>query len=109
LFAGALRESNTLPRDYVVKIAGGGNMFPEQLANPGCRDGTCTGARRSDCQSVGCMNIAVARELLSAGGYTIASENVGGRGSRQVIFELATGDVWVKRGAAMASGPRVAA
>jgi chemotaxis protein CheD len=109
LFAGALRATNTLPHEYIVKLAGGGNMFPDQLTPSACRDGGCTDARRSGCQSIGCKNIGVARTLLGGAGFAIASENVGGHGSRQVIFELWSGEVWVRRGAAMSAGSQVAA
>jgi len=108
LFADALRDADTRPQDYIVKITGGGHMFPEQLANTGCRDGGCTSARRAGCQSVGCQNICAARLLLRGAGYGIAAEHVGGQGSRRVVFELWSGDVWVKRGAARA-GAQVAA
>ena len=84
-------------------------MFPDQIMPPGCRDGTCKSERRAGCQSVGCKNIWVARELLAAAGYTVAAENVGGEGSRKVILDLATGDVWVRRSAALASAFVVAA
>jgi len=104
LFADALRDTNTLPQEYVVKIAGGGHMFPEQLANTDCRDGGCTSAQRVSCQSVGCKNICAARMLLRDAGYSIAAEHVGGEGSRRLVFELWSGDLWVKRGAARAAG-----
>jgi chemotaxis protein CheD len=109
LFADALCATNTLPHEYIVKVAGGGNMFPDQLTPAACRDGGCTDARRGGCQSIGCRNIGAARELLDAAGFVIASESVGGQGSRQVIFELWSGEVWVKRGAAMSAGSQVAA
>ncbi len=109
LFASALSATNTRPRDYVVRIIGGGNMFPDQLTPAACRNDSCTDVRRSGCQSIGCRNIGVARSLLLAAGFVIASENVGGQGSRQVIFELWSGDVWIRRGAAMSAGSRVAA
>jgi len=104
LFEGALRRSQTRPCDYVVRIAGGGNMFPEQVASAQCRDGGCSPERRVVCQSVGCRNIVAARTLLHDAGFCIASENVGGEGSRLVKFELWSGEVWLKRGAAMRPG-----
>lgn len=109
LFTQALNASDTHPHEFIVKIAGGGNMFPAQMAGSACPNGACSTARRSACQSVGCRNIGIAHTLLGAGGFAIAAEHVGGDGSRQVIFELATGDVWIKRGAPMTSVPRVAA
>jgi chemotaxis receptor (MCP) glutamine deamidase CheD len=45
--------------------------------------------------------------LLAAHGFTIAMENIGGLGSRQVTFDLETGLVSVKRGAALAMPPTV--
>jgi chemotaxis protein CheD len=109
LYADALRATNTLPREYIVKVAGGGNMFPDQLTPAACRNGGCVDARRSGCPSIGCKNIGVARALLGAAGFVIESENVGGHGSRQVIFELWSGEVWIKRGAAMSTGSQAAA
>ncbi len=84
-------------------------MFPDALTSAACRDGGCCDARRGACQSIGCKNIEVARKLLDAAGFAIASENVGGHGSRQVIFELWSGELWIKRGAAMSAGSQVAA
>jgi chemotaxis protein CheD len=108
LFARALETSGTVAQDYVVKVAGGGNMFPDHVQPTGCRDTVCPAARRADCQSIGCKNITIARTLLGGAGFAITSEDVGGHGSRRVLFELRSGDVWVKRGAPMAAGSRVA-
>jgi chemotaxis protein CheD len=108
-FMDALRLTQTMPRDYVVKIAGGGNMFPQQLAGGNCRACACNEGRYDSCATVGCKNIHAARTLLQAHGFHIAAENVGGEGSRQVILELWSGNVWVRRGAAMAGGSEAAA
>jgi len=107
-FAASLRATQSLSRDYVVKLTGGGNMFPDHLMYAECRQSGCSDARRAVCPGVGCMNILSARSLLAAGGFAIAAENVGGRGSRQVIFELWSGEVFVKRGAAMANSAKSA-
>jgi CheD chemotactic sensory transduction len=110
---GTVRRCTARERHAAAEIhrenAGGGNMFPDQLTPSGCRDGGRTEARRGACQSVGCRNIGVARALLDAAGFVIASANVGGHGSRQVAFELWSGDLWVRRGAAMTAGAQVAA
>lgn len=108
LFAAALRATHTLPNEYVVKIAGGGQMFPESLPHSDCPTRGCDGARRANCLSVGCQNICAARHLLKAAGYVIAAENVGGQGSRRVVFDLRSGDLWLKRGAAMPDGQAAA-
>jgi chemotaxis protein CheD len=98
LFETALSKTQTLASDYVIKVAGGGNMFPDQSKNSGCRAGNCDDESRTDCRSIGCNNIKAARSLLDGAGFSIASESVGGHGSRQVIFNLSTGDVFVRRG-----------
>ncbi len=103
LFSRALLKSGTRPADYVVKIVGGGNMFPGQLLRGGCEGKRCSAARMTECQSVGCKNISAARTLLGAQGFRIAAENVGGRGSRQVVFDLSCGDLWIKHGKAITS------
>jgi len=109
MFGAALRASQTRPSEYIVKVAGGGNMFPAQMMTAECRSGGCPETRRAQCASVGCKNICAARALLTAAGYVIQSENVGGQGSRQLMFDLWSGDVWVKRGAAMSPGAQAAA
>jgi chemotaxis protein CheD len=109
LFAEALRATSTQPHEYIVRLAGGGNMFPDALTPAACRDGGCSDTRRGTCQSIGCKNIGVARTLLDAAGFVVASENVGGHGSRQVIFELWSGEMWVRRGAALSAASQVAA
>jgi chemotaxis protein CheD len=108
-FAETLRANQTLPGEYVVKITGGGHMFPEYLLDIACRKGACLDARRGACESIGCKNICAARTLLADAGYLIRAEDVGGHGSRQLIFELWTGDTLVRRGESMSSLPRAVA
>ena len=66
-----------------AKIFGGGDMFPSQKGNWN--------------DSVGHRNGEAARELLSMHGIQVASEHLFGEGHRQVVFEVATGDVWVRQ------------
>ena len=109
LFADELRAAGTSATNYVVKVFGGGNMFPHQLTNADCRNESCDDARREVCPSVGCQNIRVAHDLLRSGGFSIALEDVGGHGSRQLMFDVWSGDVWVRQGPAMArQGPAMA-
>lgn len=108
LFETALRTTQTLASDYLIKVAGGGNMFPDLSKNSGCRAGTCGEESRADCRSIGCNNIKAARSLLNGAGFVIASESVGGHGSRQVTFNLSTGDVSVRRGTHFAPNLRAA-
>jgi len=101
LFDASLRGSRTQPSEYIVKLFGGGCMFPEHVRGLECRKLTCTDARRNSCPSVGCKNISVGRQMLTARGYAIAAQDVGGDGSRQVVFDVPSGDVWVRQGGAL--------
>jgi chemotaxis protein CheD len=101
LFAVALAASHTRAVEYVVKLFGGGNMFPCQLQASACRKTACTERLREQCSNLGCRNITAARRLLAANSYAVAAEHAGGHGSRQIVFNLGSGDVWVRRGAAM--------
>ena len=80
LFDQALERHGTAAREYVVKLFGGGNMFPD-----------------SDASSieVGNKNLAAARQQLAERGLRPAIEHVGGAGHRKLIFDLASGDVWL--------------
>lgn len=101
LFSAELVRHRTHPADYQVKVFGGGNMFPAQGAG-GCNpQRRCSDAQRQDCPYVGCSNVLSAHRLLAAGGFRIMTEDVGGLGSRNVIFDLDDGNLWVSRGAAM--------
>ena len=80
LFDQALERHGTLPNEYVAKLFGGGNMFPG------------SGASSID---VGNKNLAAARLQLAGRGIKPTTEHVGGAGHRKLIFDLASGDVWL--------------
>ncbi|MFT3733778.1 MAG: chemotaxis protein CheD [Rhodocyclaceae bacterium] len=66
------------PNECVCKIFGGGRIFANEFANVGSR------------------NIESVRQLLHSCGVAISKEHVGGIGHREVRFNLATGDVWMR-------------
>ena len=68
--------------DCHAKIFGGGNMFP---------------AHRAGGVPVGRRNGEAARRLLKAHGIEVASESLFGDGHRQIVFDIATGDVWARQ------------
>ncbi len=103
LFDLAVKKYKTEPGEYVVKLFGGGNMFPRPSDARRCADQRCGDPQRRECALVGCHNVFAAHRLLESGGYRIVGEDVGGQGSRQIIFDLADGNLWVSRGAAMQS------
>jgi chemotaxis protein CheD len=82
LFLLEVTRHNTRPKDYHVKIFGGGNMFPGRAKNH---------------MEVGIRNIEMARRLLMESGFTLSVEDVGGAGHRKIIFDLRSGDVWVRQ------------
>jgi chemotaxis protein CheD len=92
MFMGELRRSHTRPADYQVKIFGGGRMFSfAQKAK-----------RHVD---VSDRNIDIGRRLIVQHAFKIVAEDLGGEGHRNVILDLWSGDVWVKKAArAMAVG-----
>lgn len=107
LYADALHQFETTADEYVVKMFGGGHMFPAQIVDVQCRNQPCSDAARRLCANVGCRNVSAGRRLLGEAGFAIAKEDVGGHGSRHLLFELGSGDVWVRRGGAMAAGMTV--
>jgi chemotaxis protein CheD len=78
-----LHKRGIVPAECEAKIFGGGNMFPEQSA--------------AVVPNIGRRNGEAARDLLMAHGIRVHSESLFGNGHRQMIFDLATGDVWVRQ------------
>jgi len=74
--------AGTDPAEYRFKVFGGGNMFPS-LAPPNARD-------------VGNKNVAFALRMLAELGLEIDSCHVGDSGHRNVIFDIWSGDVWLR-------------
>lgn len=83
LFLAEMKLARTLPSEYVVKLFGGGNMFPSNTQK--IKD------------LVGDRNIQAGRKLIQANGMRQTAEDLGGVGHRSIIFDVWSGDVWVKR------------
>jgi chemotaxis protein CheD len=77
-----MRACGTHPRDYKVKLFGGGNMFPEITTKKAGR--------------VGLKNVLAARELIQRHGFDCVSEHVEGTGHRNLVFEVWSGIVAVR-------------
>lgn len=69
-------------KEYQVKLFGGGNMFPQMNQNASSR--------------IGIQNVQAARRLAKKHGFSCVAEHLGGIGHRNVIFEVWSGEVWVK-------------
>ncbi|MDD2701033.1 MAG: chemotaxis protein CheD [Sideroxydans sp.] len=102
LFMREIRAANTRPAEYQVKIFGAGNMFPV-AGNHGCaRCSPDVAHSKPDgvCPRVNCRNRQVAYYLVQKYGFSIHAEHLGGQGHRQLLFDIWSGDAWMKHVAA---------
>lgn len=84
MFCRELQRNGSRPGDYEVKIFGGGRMFSSSRGMDfGLLD-------------VGSRNIDAGRQLLRGHGFVIKAEHLAGNGHRTLVFDVATGDVWVR-------------
>lgn len=85
MFLRDIRAAGTTLPEYQVKLFGGGNMFEQHhCANAG------------KCNNVACRNVAAARHLLHQLKCNVVAEHAGMLGHRNVIFDIWSGDVWVR-------------
>ena len=91
MFMRELRRSKSKPSDYQVKLFGGGSMF----AQP-------SHARAG--MNISQKNVEFGRALMTQYGFKTHGEDLGGNGHRNVILDLWSGDVWVRRAKGMLSG-----
>ena len=83
LLIGETARAGTALQEYEVKMFGGGNMFP----NPGrCRN-----------DHVGRKNALAGRRLMQQHAIRSKGADLEGTGHRNVIFDLGSGAVWVRR------------
>jgi len=78
-----LVRADVSPTECEAKIFGGANMFPDHHA-----------AIR---MNIGRKNGTAARRLLQGYRIPVVSESLFGVGHRQIIFNIATGDVWSRQ------------
>ena len=87
LFKRSIIRSGTVISDYHVKIFGGGNMY-EKVPN--------NHIDSVQQLPVGEKNVAGAYQMLSAENVNILVAHVGEFGYRRLIFDISSGDVWVR-------------
>lgn len=90
LMVAQLKERRVPIRECEAKVFGGGTMFPA------IESGRETG--------IGHRNGVAAEKLLSEYGIPVVSESLFGTGHRHILFDVATGDVWVRQGEAGEKG-----
>jgi chemotaxis protein CheD len=79
-----LQELGVRVRDCEAKVFGGGTMFP--------------GIEASVVPGIGHRNGLAAERLLAEYGIPVVSESLFGTGHRHIMFDVSTGDVWVRQG-----------
>lgn len=84
LFMHELKRSKTKPSEYKTKLFGGGNMFAPSN-------------KPTSHISISNQNIDFGRTILTQYGFNVHAEDLGGAGHRNIIFDLWSGDVWVRR------------
>ncbi|GAA5164199.1 chemotaxis protein CheD [Viridibacterium curvum] len=83
------------PHECRIKLFGAGSMFPDVMAMLQMH-----GHARLDVLDVARRNEQTARRLVQAHGLHKASEDLGGIGHRSVVFDIWSGDVWVRHAVA---------
>ena len=84
LFMHELKRTKTKPSEYKTKIFGGGQMFARTYKN-------------STHTNISTENIDFGRKVMTQYGFKTHAEDMGGEGHRNLIFDLWSGDVWVRR------------
>ncbi len=79
-----ISNAGTHPREYQVKLFGGGDMFSKSKYT------------ESQKVHIGEKNIVAAEALLKQNGFLLHAKNLGGLGHRSIIFDIWSGYVWVK-------------
>jgi len=82
MFLREIAQHGTRVGEYEAKLFGGGRMF--------------SAARSGRFTDVPNQNMEAGRALLAAHGFTVHAEDLGGNGHRQIIFDVASGAVWVR-------------
>lgn len=78
-----MKKINTAPREYHLKVFGGANMFKKTVSSSSIQ--------------VGERNIELAHQLIKKIGFDVKTENVGGETHRSIMFDMWSGDVWLKK------------
>jgi chemotaxis protein CheD len=67
-----------------IKLFGGGSMFSDQRP------------AGNTVNAIPSRNIAMAKQLIEQAGWSLVAQHTGGRGHRQVKFDISTGEVWLR-------------
>lgn len=84
LFLREISRARTRAAEYQVKLFGGGNMFAH-------------GVKPVRHTSISETNVNFGRAAVVQCGFHLTTEDMGGSGHRNVILDLWSGDVWVRK------------
>ncbi len=84
MFLREIHLSRTRSTDYQVKLFGGGRMFAQSVK----------AHRHTDISE---RNVDFGRAVITQFGFKLAAQDLGGSGHRNVILDLWSGDVWVRK------------
>lgn len=98
MFLQEIKAAGTKPAEYQAKVFGGGNMFSKIIDTPHCTASCGNCFESLSCKKVSCKNALIAPYLLEKYGFKITNHDLGGIQHRKVIFEVWSGDVWLRKG-----------
>lgn len=98
MFLREIKKNHSHPSEYQTKIFGGSNMFSKIIDNSHCSDRKSHCFKSSTCKNIGCKNALTALYLLKRYGFNIHNSDLGGIQHRKIIFEIWSGDVWLRKG-----------
>jgi len=84
MFLGEITRCRTRAAEYQVKLFGGGSMFARN-------------AGFDHRASIAETNVDFGRAAIAQCGFRLSAEDLGGDGHRNIILDLWSGDVWVRR------------
>ena len=84
IIAARFADQGLAPGSIQVKMFGGSNMFPDLSLG--------------ESLSIGAKNIQVGLAILTRIGFRILNYDLAGGANRTVVFDLASGEVWVRQG-----------
>jgi len=84
LIATHFANQGFLPASFQVKMFGGSNMFP--------------GLTLGESLNIGTKNIHRGLAILAHAGFNITNFDLAGGTNRTVVFDLGSGEVWVRQG-----------
>ncbi len=84
LIVNQMNNEKTTPKEYQVKMFGGGNMLSNLI-------------KQNRVNDIGLKNIRYVEELLDIYGFNCKVKNIGGEQHRYIVFDIWSGHVWMKR------------